>query len=65
LGYARSGPAGLARLENYSHTIVQPEANNDERTKPNKAKALHYMQHHIHPDLKCEYMSKKDPMVSW
>jgi hypothetical protein len=55
------------RLDGMSldHTIVQPEAGNDERTKPNKAKALHYLWHHIHPDLKCEYMTEKDPFVLW
>jgi hypothetical protein len=47
------------------HTIVEPEADKDERTKPDKAKALHYLQHHIHPDLKCEYMTEKDPLVLW
>jgi hypothetical protein len=45
------------------HTIVQPEAGNDERTKPDKAKELHYLRHHIHPDLKCEYMTERDPLV--
>ena len=38
------------------HTIMEPEAGKDERTKPNKAKVLHYLQHHLHPDLKYEYM---------
>lgn len=30
------------------HTIVQPQAGKDERTKPGKAKALHFLQHHLH-----------------
>ena len=47
------------------HTIVQPEAGKDERTKQDKAKALHYLRHHLHPDLKCEYMTEKDPLVLW
>ena len=47
------------------HTIVQPEAGNDERTKPDKAKALYFLRHHIHPDLKCEYMTEKDPAILW
>jgi hypothetical protein len=53
------------RLDGMSldHTIVQPEAGNDERTKPDKVNALHYLRHHIHPDLKCEYMTEKDPFV--
>ncbi|XP_039827084.1 uncharacterized protein LOC120688775 [Panicum virgatum] len=47
------------------HTIVQPEAGKDERTKPDKAKALHFLQHHLHPDLKSEYMTERDPLVLW
>ena len=26
-----------------NHTIVQPEAGNDERTKPDKARVLHFL----------------------
>jgi hypothetical protein len=47
------------------HTIVEPEADKVERTKPDKAKVLHYLRHHIHPDLKCEYMMEKDLLVLW
>jgi hypothetical protein len=47
------------------YTIIEPEADKDERTKPDKAKALHYLWHHIHPDLKCEYMTENDPLVLW
>ena len=47
------------------HTIVQPEAGKDERTKPDKAKALHFLRHHLHPDLKSEYMTERDPLVLW
>ncbi|KAG2585915.1 hypothetical protein PVAP13_5NG008700 [Panicum virgatum] len=36
------------------HTIVQPEAGKDERTKPDKAKALYFLRHHLHPDLKSD-----------
>jgi ABC-type Zn uptake system ZnuABC Zn-binding protein ZnuA len=45
------------------HTIVQPEAGKDERTKADKANTLYYLRHHIHPDLKSEYMTEKDPYV--
>jgi hypothetical protein len=45
------------------HTIVQPEAGNDECTKQDKVKALHFLRHHLHSDLKCEYMTEKDPLV--
>ena len=34
---------------------------NDERTKPDKAKVLHFLQHHLHP----EYMTEDDPLVLW
>jgi hypothetical protein len=47
------------------HTIVEPEADKDERAKPDKAKALHYLRHNIHLDLKCEYMTEKNPLVLW
>lgn len=47
------------------HTIVQPEAGKDECTKPDKAKALHFLRHHLHPDLKSEYMTERDPLVLW
>jgi uncharacterized protein YecT (DUF1311 family) len=47
------------------HTIVQPEAGKDERTKPDKAKALHCLLHHLHPDLNSEYMTERDPLVLW
>jgi hypothetical protein len=33
------------------HTIVQPKTGKDERTKPGKARALHFLRHHLHPDL--------------
>jgi len=46
------------------YTIVRPEASKDERTKQDK-KALHYLRHHLHPDLKFEYMTEKDPLVLW
>ena len=47
------------------HTIVQAEAGKDERTKPDKAKALHFLRHHLHRDLKSEYMTERDPLVLW
>jgi hypothetical protein len=47
------------------HTIVQPKAGKDERTKPDKARALHFLRHHLHPDLKSEYMTERDPLVLW
>jgi hypothetical protein len=47
------------------HTIVQPEAGKDEHTKPDKARALHFLRHHLHPDLKFEYMTERDPFVLW
>jgi hypothetical protein len=47
------------------HTIVQPEAGKDECTKPDKAKALHFLRHHLHLDLKSEYMTERDPLVLW
>jgi len=39
------------------HTIIQQEAGKDERTKPDKAKALHFLRQHLHPDLKSENMT--------
>jgi hypothetical protein len=47
------------------HTIVQPEAGKDERTKPDKARALHFLRHHLHLDMKSEYMTERDPLVLW
>jgi hypothetical protein len=47
------------------HTIVQPEAGKDERTKPDKARALHFLRHHLHPNMKSEYMTERDPLVLW
>jgi hypothetical protein len=47
------------------HTIVHPEAGKDERTKPDKARALHFLRHHLHSDLKSEYMTERDPLVLW
>jgi hypothetical protein len=47
------------------HTIVHPEAGNDERTILDKAEALHFLQHHLHSDLKSEYMNGDDPLVLW
>jgi hypothetical protein len=45
------------------HIVAQPEAGKDERTKPDKAKTLHFLQHHLHPGLKSEYMNEDDPLV--
>jgi hypothetical protein len=55
------------KLNNMSldHTIVQPKAGKDEHTKPDKARALHFLRHHLHPDLKSEYMTERDPLVLW
>ena len=47
------------------HTIIQQEAGKDERTKPDKEKALHFLRQHLHPDLKSEYMMLRDPLVFW
>ena len=47
------------------HTIVLPEAGKDEHTKPDKAGALHFLRHHLHPDLKSEYITERDPLVLW
>jgi hypothetical protein len=47
------------------HTIVQPEAGKDERKKPDKARVLHFLRHHLHPDLKSKYMMERDPLVLW
>jgi hypothetical protein len=46
------------------HTIVQPEAGKDERTKPDKARALHFLRHHLHLDLKFEYMRERYPLMA-
>jgi hypothetical protein len=42
-----------------NHTIVEPEAGKDERTKPDKARALHFLRYHLHQDLKSEYMMER------
>jgi hypothetical protein len=47
------------------HTIVQREASKDERTKPDKVRALHCLRHHLHPDMKSKYMMERDPLVLW
>nr|AAT85780.1 zinc knuckle domain containing protein [Oryza sativa Japonica Group] len=47
------------------HTIVLPELGTVESTKAEKAKALHFLRHHLHPDLKSEYMTEKNPLVLW
>nr|CAD39881.2 OSJNBb0067G11.4 [Oryza sativa Japonica Group]CAE05263.2 OSJNBb0115I09.25 [Oryza sativa Japonica Group] len=47
------------------HTIVLPEVGTVESTKAEKAKAFHFLRHHLHPDLKFEYMTEKDPLVLW
>jgi hypothetical protein len=47
------------------HTIVQPKAGKDEGTKPDKARALHFLRHHLHAVLKSEYMTERDPLVLW
>jgi hypothetical protein len=46
------------------HTIVQPEAGKDERTEPDKARALHFLRHHLHLDLKSEYMRERYPLMA-
>jgi hypothetical protein len=43
------------------HTIIQPQAGKDERTKPDKERALHFLRHHLHPDQK----TKRDTLVLW
>jgi hypothetical protein len=45
-----------------NHTLLQPEAGKDKRAKP---KALHFMQHHLHQDLKSGYMIESNPLVLW
>jgi hypothetical protein len=47
------------------HTIVQPEVGKNKHTKPDKATMLHFLQHHLHPDLKFECMTERDPLVLW
>ncbi|KAG2577932.1 hypothetical protein PVAP13_6NG171600 [Panicum virgatum] len=45
--------------------IKLDEAGKDERTKPDKARTLHFLRHHLHLDLKSEYMTERDPLVLW
>jgi hypothetical protein len=47
------------------HAIVQLEAGNGERTNPDKSKVFHFLQHHLHPDLKSEYMTERNKLVLW
>lgn len=47
------------------HTISPFPEGRDERTKPDKAKALYFIRHHLDPNLKSEYMTERDPLVLW
>jgi hypothetical protein len=47
------------------HAIVQLEAGNGEHTNPDKAKVFHFLRHHLHPDLKSEYMTERNKLVLW
>ena len=47
------------------HTIVQLEAGKDERTSLIKQGCCTFLRHHLHPDLKSEYMMERDPLVLW
>ena len=42
-----------------------PKAGKDEGTKLVKASTLHFLRHHLHPDLKYEYMTDRNPLVLW
>ncbi|XP_065862867.1 uncharacterized protein [Euphorbia lathyris] len=37
----------------------------NEATNQNKAKAMIFLRHHLHADLKIEYLTVKDPQVLW
>jgi hypothetical protein len=47
------------------HTIAQPKAGKDDGIESDEAEVLHFLQHHLHPDLESEYMNEDDPLVLW
>ena len=46
-------------------TIARPTAGVPAPPPHDKAKACIFLRHHIHPDLKMEYLEVKDPLVLW
>ena len=46
-------------------TIARPTAIVPAPPPHDKAKACIFLRHHIHPDLKMEYLEVKDPLVLW
>ena len=51
----------------YVAAIQEPNLNDDapEVTDAVKFSSLHIMRHHLHPDLKNEYMMEEDPRALW
>ena len=45
--------------------IVAPPENAPEIPQVVKYAALHYIRHHLHPDLKTEYLMEEDPLALW
>ena len=37
----------------------------NQRSLQNHAKALIFLQHHLHDNLKIEYLTVKDPLILW
>jgi len=44
-------------------TIAKPKAGKEEPSKANKAKVFQFLRHHLHPDMKSEYITERDPLV--
>ena len=50
---------------NLGPTIITPPENAPQILEVAKCAALHFIRHHLHPDLKTEYMMEEDPLALW
>ena len=50
---------------NLSPCITTPPENAPEIPQVVKYVALHFIRHHLHPDLKTEYLIEEDPLALW
>ena len=45
--------------------LKKPLKEENQRSLQDRAKALIFLRHHLHEDLKIEYLTVKDPLILW
>ena len=55
----------LLSSKGFIGTINEPNPQGPPISKSAKYVALHFLRHHLHPDLKNEYLMEEDPRALW